>query len=121
MPVRSTILPAALALLIGAADWELVRKLGTRREAWDDPLYWQVGYPLLLLAAFLLGLVWREGAWRWAVLLILGQAAWSLGLAVNQDGAPNLWPAGLVMFALVGLPCLLAAYAGRWFGERALA
>jgi peptidoglycan/LPS O-acetylase OafA/YrhL len=121
MPARSSITPSALAFLIGAANWELVRQFGSRREAWDDPLYWQLGYPLLLLAAFGLGFVWRERPWRWAVWLIAGQVAWSLLLAITQDGVPNLLPLGLVMFALLGIPCLLAAYAGRWVGERAFA
>jgi peptidoglycan/LPS O-acetylase OafA/YrhL len=121
MPAHSTIIPATLAVLIGAADWELARSLGSRREAWDDPLYWQLGYPLLLVAAFGLGFVWRERPWRWAVWLIAGQVTWSLLLAITQDGVPNLLPLGLIMFALLGIPCLLAAYAGRWVGERAFA
>jgi peptidoglycan/LPS O-acetylase OafA/YrhL len=121
MQFRSELVAATLAFLIGAADWELVRQLGSRREAWDDPIYWQLGYPLLLLAAFVLGLVWRERPWRWVVWLIAGQAIWSLLLAVSQDGIPNLLPAGLIMFALLGIPCVLAAYAGRWLGERAWA
>ena len=121
MPARSSITPSALAFLIGGANWELVRQLGSRREAWDDPLYWQLGYPLLLLAAFGLGFVWRERPWRWAVWLIAGQVTWSLLLVTTQDGVPNLLPLGLIMFALLGIPCLLAAYAGRWVGERAFA
>jgi peptidoglycan/LPS O-acetylase OafA/YrhL len=121
MTARSTLLPAALAILLGAADWELTRRLGSSREAWDDPLYWQLGYPLLLLAAFVLGMVWRERPWRWAVLLITGQVAWSLALALRHDGVPNLLPLGFVMFALLGLPCLVATYAGRWIGEKAFA
>ena len=121
MPARSTILPATLAVLLGAADWELIRQFGSRRETWDDPLYWQLGYPLLLLTAFVLGLVWRERPWRWVVLLIAGQVAWSLALALRGDGVPNLLPLGLMMFALLGIPCLLSAYAGRWIGEKAFA
>lgn len=121
MQLRSDILPAALAMIIGAADWELTRALGGRHEAWDDPLFWRLSYPLLLLAALLMGMVWRERPWRWAVLLVAGQAIWSLLLAVSQDGIPNLLPAGLIMFALLAVPCVLAAYAGRWLGERALA
>jgi peptidoglycan/LPS O-acetylase OafA/YrhL len=121
MQLRSEVIPAALAFLVGAADWELVRQLGSRREAWDDPVYWQFGLPLLVLTAFLLGLVWRERPWRWAVWLMAGQASWSLLLAVGQDGIPNLLPLGLLMFALLGIPCVLATYAGRWLGERTLA
>ena len=120
MQARSSVVPSVLAFLIGAADWELVRSLGTRREAWDDPLYWQLGYPLSLVAAFGLGFVWRERPWRWALWLALGQAAWSLFLALSQDGIPNLLPLGFVMFALLAIPLVLAAYAGRWLGERAL-
>ncbi|HZJ12235.1 MAG TPA: hypothetical protein VFD26_06235 [Methyloceanibacter sp.] len=101
MNVRSDIVPAVLAVILGAADWELTRQIVHRREAWDDPLYWQLGYPVLLLAAFLMGMVWRDRPWRWVVGLIAG-------------------PAGLIMFALLALPCLLAAYVGRWIGERAL-
>ena len=121
MTARSELLPAALSGLLGAADWELTRQLVHRREAWDDPLYWRLGYPLLLLAAFLMGLAWRDRPWRWVVGLIAGQAIWSLILALTQDGVPNLLPAGLIMFAVLGLPCLLAAYAGRWVGEKAFA
>jgi len=121
MQLRSDLVPAVLAFLVGAADWELVRWLGTRREAWDDPVYWQLGLPLLVLTAFVLGLVWRERPWRWVVWLMVGQAAWSLGLALGQYGIPNLLPMGLVAFALLGIPYLVAAYAGRWLGETTFA
>lgn len=121
MTARSAVLPAALALLLGAADWGLIRRLGSRREAWDDPQFWQLGYPLLLLAALILGMVWRDRPWRWVVWLVVGQAAWSLVLALSQDGIPNLLPLGLVMFALLGIPCLATAYAGRWLGEKIFA
>jgi peptidoglycan/LPS O-acetylase OafA/YrhL len=117
----SPLLPAALSILAGAASWELARRLGGHREAWDDPLYWQIGYPLLLLAAFLLGMVWRDRPWRWAALMMAGQAVSSLALALYDGGVPNLLPLGLMMFALLGLPCVLAAYAGKWVVERALA
>ena len=113
MTARSAVLPATLALLLGEADWELIRRLGSRREAW------QLGYPLLLLAAFVLGMVWRDRPWRWVVWLVVGQAAWSLVLALSQDGIPNLLPLGLVTFALLGIPCSATAYAGRWLGEKA--
>ena len=121
MSARSPLLPAVLAFFIVAADWELARQLGNRREAWDAPLFWQLAYSLLLLAALLMGMVWRERPWRWAAWLIVGQITWSLALAFAQDGVPNLLPLGLVLFAALGVPCLLAAYAGRWIGEKALA
>jgi peptidoglycan/LPS O-acetylase OafA/YrhL len=117
---RAEIVPAAIAIAAGVASWELVRRLGGRREAWDDPMYWQLGYPLLLAAAFALGLIWREQPWRWVVIMLGTQAAWSFLLALVDSGVPNLFPLGLVMFALLGLPCLGMAYAGKWLGGRVL-
>jgi peptidoglycan/LPS O-acetylase OafA/YrhL len=121
MTARSVVPPAALAMALGAADWELIRRLGSRREAWDDPLYWQLGYPLLLLVALVVGLLWPERPWRWVVWLMIGQVAWSLILALGHNGIPNLWPLGLMMFLLLAIPCLLAAYAGRRLGKKAFA
>ena len=114
------LVPAAIAVATGIASWELVRQLGARREAWDDPVYWQLGYPLLIGAAFVLGLVWREAPWRWAAWMMGGQAAWSLVLATVKDGVPNLFPLGLVTFAILALPCAAAVYAGKWLGGRLL-
>jgi hypothetical protein len=47
-----------------------------------------------------------------------GQAAWSFVLAMVKDGVPNLFPLGLAMFAILALPCVAAAYAGKWLGGR---
>ena len=71
-------------------------------------------------AAFALGLIWREQPWRWVVIMLGTQAAWSFLLALVASGVPNLFPLGLVMFALLGLPCLGMAYAGKWLGDRVL-
>jgi hypothetical protein len=121
MPDRSTVLPAVLAVIAGAANWEYTKEIAQAREPWDAPLYWQVAYPTLLLAAFLLGMAWRDRPWRWAVLLMASQAIWALVSAVILDGIPNLFPLGLVMFALLTVPCVLATYAGRWVGDKAIA
>lgn len=118
---KREILPAILAIVAGAANWQYTKEVAQTREPWDSPLFWQVSYPTLLLAAFLLGLAWRDRPWRWAVLLIGSQAVWALASAIVQDGVPNLFPLGLLMFAILGVPCVLAAYAGRWVGERAIA
>jgi hypothetical protein len=117
---RSAWLPSVLAVVAGAANWQYTRELAQGREPWDVPLYWQVSYPTLLLAAFLLGLAWRDRPWRWAALLMAGQALWALLVAL-QDGVPNLLPLGLIAFAVLAVPCVIAAYAGKWVGEKALA
>jgi hypothetical protein len=87
--------PAALSVLAGIVSWELVRHLGgNHREAWDDPVYWQLGYLSLLVAAFLLGAMWREQPWRWGVLMMAGQAIWSLEYRDRRRGRAKLVPLG---------------------------
>jgi peptidoglycan/LPS O-acetylase OafA/YrhL len=119
--MRSPWLPSFLAVVAGAANWQYTREIAQGREPWDVPLYWQVSYPTLLLAAFLLGMAWRERPWRWAALLMAGQAAWALIVAIAAEGVPNLLPLGLIVFAVLALPCAIAAYAGKWVGEKVIA
>jgi peptidoglycan/LPS O-acetylase OafA/YrhL len=109
---------AIVAIAGGLAAWEVVRHFGVHREAWDDPAYWQFGYPLMLATSLVLGMVWRERPWRWVMLMIATQAAWSLILATVASGVPNLWPLTLLMFVALGAPCLLLAYAGKWAADR---
>ena len=52
----SDIVAIAVAVVAGVLSWDLVRLLGEKREAWDDPDYWLVAFPLMLFTAFLLGL-----------------------------------------------------------------
>jgi peptidoglycan/LPS O-acetylase OafA/YrhL len=118
---RRDLTPAALAVIAGIVTWELVRHFGHRREAWDDPMYWSFGYPLLLAASLLLGTMWRDRPWRWIAFMMGAQAIWSLLLSVAVSGVPSLLPLGLIMFVILGVPCLGAAYLGKWLGERFLA
>jgi hypothetical protein len=114
----SNVIPVAIAVVAGILAWDLVRLLGVRPEAWDDANYWLIGYPLMLIAAFILGLGFPERPWRWAAIIVGAQAVWAFFLALAADGLPNLFPLGLIMFALLGLPCIAAAYAGRWLNRR---
>ena len=43
-----------VGVVAGVLSWDLVRLLGNRSEAWDDPSYWWIGYPILLFTAFIL-------------------------------------------------------------------
>lgn len=114
----SDIVAIAIGAVAGVLSWDLVRLIGERREAWDDPKYWLIGYPLMLFAAFMLGLGFPEEPWRWALAIVGAQAAWAIFLALATGGSLSLLPAGIVTFVLLGLPCLLAAYAGQWLRQR---
>jgi hypothetical protein len=112
------IVPVAIAVVAGVLSWDLVRLIGDRREAWDDPKYWLIGYPLMLATAFLLGLGFPERPWRWALVIVGAQAAWAIFLDMAADGVPSLLPLGIATFALLALPLLLSAYAGQWLRGR---
>ena len=114
----SNVVPIAIAAVAGILAWDLVRLIGGRREAWDDPNYWVIGYPLMLATAFMLGLGFPERPWRWAVVVVAAQAAWALFLGLATDGSVSLFPLGLAMFAVLALPCVAVAYAGRWLARR---
>ncbi len=116
--VTSNVIPIAIAIVAGILAWDLVRLIGGRREAWDDPSYWVIGYPLMLVAAGMLGLGFPERPWRWAVVIVATQAVWALFLGLATDGSVNLFPLGLAMFAVLALPCIAAAYAGQWLARR---
>jgi peptidoglycan/LPS O-acetylase OafA/YrhL len=112
------IVPLSVSVVAGVLSWDLVRLFGDRGEAWDDPIYWQLAFPLMLSTALLLGAACRDRPWRWVAAMVGAQAAWALLLSVIGDGVPNLFPLGLLMFAVIGLPCLAAAYAGKWLVQR---
>jgi len=114
----SEIVPALIAVVAGALSWDLVRLLGNHGEAWADPTYWRIGFPILLFTAFLLAMGFPERPWRWVVIIIGAQAIWSFLIALATSGVPSLFPLGLSIFAVLALPCLAAAYAGQWFGMR---
>ena len=114
----SNVVPIAIATVAGILAWDLVRLIGGRREAWDDPNYWVIGYPLMLATALMLGLGFPERPWRWAVVIVAAQAAWALFLGLAADGSVSLFPLGLAMFAVLALPCVAAAYAGQWLARR---
>ena len=112
------LVPLAIAIVAGILAWDLVRLLGEHADAWDDSYYWIIGLPLMLATAFLLGLGFPEHPWRWGLAIVAAQAAWATFLDFAGDGEISLLPSGLVTFALVAVPCVIAAYAGQWLRAR---
>ena len=90
----------------GAALWLLTVAASGRGEAWDSPLYWKLTYPLCIAFAAWLG--WRgpERPWRWALAVMLAQP---FMLLLTGGGSFGLLPLGLLLFAVLSLPLVLAA------------
>lgn len=103
---------ALIAVAVGIVAWEAVVPSGTRKEAWDIPVYWKLAYPAMLAGSLALGWIVPEQPWRWGLLVGLGQGVWTLAKATMQSGLPSLWPLGLIIFAILSLPCIAMAYLG---------
>jgi len=105
---------ALIAALAGAGLWLALAAVGGRVEAWDSPLYFPVGLPLAVVAAAVLGALAPRRAWRWGGWLMAGQ-----GTALLVSAGPgSLLPLGLVLFALLALPCMAGALVGAWLRRR---
>jgi hypothetical protein len=101
--------PLLLAAAAGAGVEILVAIATGRREAWDSPSYWTLGYPVLILASALLGYLWPASAWRLGLFAPIAQVL----TMMLRTGVGSLWPLGLIFGAVLGIPCALAANAGR--------
>ena len=95
-----------VALAAGAALWLGTAALSGRREAWDSPLYWSAAYPLCIALAALLAYVAPGRPARWAFAIMLVQP---LAMALASGVDFGLLPLGLMLFAFLALPAVLAA------------
>jgi hypothetical protein len=99
---------------VGVAVWVLPWLLLSRREAWDHWSYFLVSIPLMTIVAAYAGYRARAHAWRWPLTLIFAQFA----VALLLGGFGNLFPLGIVVLAVLGVPMMIAASVGAWFGRR---
>ena len=106
----------AAAIVSGAVVWLAISIFGGRREAWDSPLYWLLGYPAALIVAGVLGYLHPQRAWRWPLAFMWTQAA---VMAVTAASF-GLLPLGLILFAILGVPPMLVAVVAARLRRRAL-
>ena len=98
--------PFALAAAIGMAVWFAASTMTGRREAWDAEAYWIAAYPGAIAVSAVLGLLYPERPWRWAMTLFQAQF---VAMCIRNGELGNLWPMGLVLFAVIALPAIGAA------------
>jgi hypothetical protein len=111
-PPRPWILPAALAIGLGAVAWLLGAWLTGRREPWDTDAYWTGVYPACLLGGLVLAWCFPDRAWRWPFLAFFGQF---VGATLHAGEVGNLWPLALVWFGVLALPGVVLA---PWVARR---
>jgi hypothetical protein len=103
-----------IATLWGAAIWILVVLASGRNEAWDSGLYFSAGIPAVCLLSLALGFIEPHRSWRWGVLPFVGQFASML----LMQGPGNLLPLGIVAFAVLSIPAVVAARVGAWIATK---
>jgi hypothetical protein len=103
-----------VAAAIGILVWVVVSAVASKREAWDSPLYFVVGIPLLCVVAAVLALIEPDHPWKWAVVPLAAQAAWMF----MAQGFGNLAPLGVLFFGVLAIPLFIAARIGAFLGKR---
>ena len=106
MASRSTVNAVTIAAVVGFALWFVTSLVTGRREPWDASAYWAVTYPLAIVTCTLLGYLYPERPWRWAMVLFLAQF---IAMCVRNGELGNLWPLGVVLFLVLALPGVVAA------------
>ena len=57
--------PYAFSASAGVIMWITICLISGRSEAWDTPLYWTTGYPVLAVVLGGIGFIAPHKAWRW--------------------------------------------------------
>lgn len=104
------------AFVAGAAGWLMLGAGRASGEGWDNPLYFSLFMPLLIALAFLCGFLLPARPWRWSATMFGAQAL----VAFAANPTASLLPIGLVVFAVLAVPCLIAGHGGSRL-RRALA
>ena len=108
LPARTAFVLAAVA---GAVGWLAISATSGRREAWDSELYFGLFLPGIAILVTWLGFLSPRGAWRWAFVPFASQAV----VAFIQNPTADLLPLGLIVFAILGVVCVVPAVVGAWF------
>ena len=108
---RWPVVPYAIAAIAGVALWIGASVISGKREAWDAAIYWTAAYPIAVVVSGLLGFLFPQRPWRWALALFLFQF---VGMAIRNGELGGLWPLGLVMFAVLSIPGILLARLAAW-------
>ena len=102
---------AGAAILAWVVPWVTLEGM----EAWDHSSYFTVSLPLMMLVAGAVGYLARLRPWRWPLVMLLAQAITAL---ILSGGPGNLFPLGVVAFAVLSVPIAIAAWVGAWFSTR---
>ena len=99
---------AGAAIVVWVVPWATFGGM----EAWDHRSYFTVSLPLMMLVAGAAGYLEKARPWRWPLVMLLAQAITAL---ILSGGPGNLFPLGVIVFAVLSVPIAIAAWVGAWF------
>jgi hypothetical protein len=105
----------ALLIGVGVAVWLVPWLLLGGKEAWDHWSYFSVSIPIMAVVGAYAGFRAKSRWWRWPLALLVAQYVTSLTLA---GGLGNLFPLGIVAFAIFTVPMVITAWIGALLGRR---
>ncbi len=106
--------PYWVSALAGLLICLLIAKISGRREAWDSPLYFTAGIPLLCVVMAVVAYQAPQRVWRWVLAMAVGQ---SLAMAI-AGGSATLWPLALIAMTVLSLPQWIVARLASRFRTR---
>lgn len=98
--------PWWIAAIIGALLWVGIAAGSGQQEAWDDPSYWRLGYPAMVLLSALLGWFFPRRAWQHGLAMMLAQL---MPLLIVHPFGPLL-PLGILFLGGLAVPAMAAAW-----------
>jgi hypothetical protein len=104
----------AAAALAGLVICLVITIATGRREAWDTPVYFVVGIPLMCMAIFAISYLFPIRAWRWTFSMAVGQ---SLAIA-SGGGDLSLWPLSIIAIMIVSVPQFVAGLVASKLAKR---
>lgn len=107
MNKKDIILTLTVAI-IGLIIWIGISIVSGQEEAWDSPLFFRLGIPLMLLASFIAGFIRPGKAWLWGLATVILQP---LLLFFTSRVGP-LIAVGLLFFLFFFGICTVSAFMG---------
>ncbi len=101
----NAMLPHIVSAVAGFAVCMSVSITSGRREAWDSPLYFMIGIPLMCVVIFAISYRFPQRAWRWPLSMAIGQSA----AMVMGGGSASLWPLAMIAMTVVSAPQFVVA------------
>lgn len=94
--------------LIGLGVWVGISIISGKEEAWDSPLFFVLGLPIMILASGIAGYIDPGGFWLWGIAVVILQP---VALLINSEIGPFIL-VGFFTFGVFAVLCVFGAWVG---------